>query len=176
MCGVWKYNHWPFHGIRSLHLMCKQGLHEQLLKEEMETPVLGMLGIWLSVEVSSGHPQAPRLCCPQTHPKMNDFSPLVLIHLPGKTWPLPNPFQVCDAGSVARLEFSSICKWSLLPTHCWPQPSWPGHGAVVVCLLLNLAVVKGKSASWVELMDAREGLISICFWQPAPVLMLSMAH
>lgn len=37
--------------------MCKLGLHEQLLKEEMKTPVLGTLGIWLSVEISSGHPQ-----------------------------------------------------------------------------------------------------------------------
>lgn len=77
-------------------------------------------------------------------------------------------------GAVARCEISSIFKWSLLPTRCQPQPAWSGHGAIVVCLLLNLAVVKGKSASWVELMDAREGLISICFWQPAPVLMLVM--
>lgn len=55
--GVWKYIHGSFHGIRPVPLMCKLGLHKQLLKEEMQTPVLGTLGIWVSMEISSGHPQ-----------------------------------------------------------------------------------------------------------------------
>lgn len=93
--GVWKYIHWSFQGIRPVQRICKLEPCEQFLKE-MKTPVLGMLGIWLSVEVSSGHPQAPRLCCPPQ--EVNDFSLLVLIHLEGKTWPLPNPSQVCDGG------------------------------------------------------------------------------
>lgn len=81
-----------------MHLICKLGPGEQFLTEEMKTLVLGTLRIWLSVEVSSGHPQAPRLCCPQTHPKISDFSLLVLVHLQGKAWPLPNASQVCDGG------------------------------------------------------------------------------
>lgn len=52
--------------------ICKLGPREQFLKE-MKTPVLGMLGIWLSVEVSSGHPQAPRLCCPLTQKLMTSL-------------------------------------------------------------------------------------------------------
>lgn len=47
---------------------------------------------------------------------------------------------------------------------CQPQLAWSGHW-VVVCLFLNVAVVKGKSASWVELVDAGGDLISVCFWQ-----------
>lgn len=93
--GVWEYIHWSFHGIRPVCLMCKLGPHEQLLKEDMKTPVLGMLGIWLSWRFSHS---IHRLCCPQTYPKINDFSLLVLIHLQGKTWPLPNPSQVCSGG------------------------------------------------------------------------------
>lgn len=57
---VWKCTCWSFHEIRPLlqgmHPIRRLGLHEQFLKEEMKTHVLGTLGLWLSVEVSSGHP------------------------------------------------------------------------------------------------------------------------
>lgn len=51
--------------------------------------------------------------------------------------------------------------------------SAPARGTtrLVASLFLHLAVVRGKSAPWVELVDAREGLISACFWQPALALM-----
>lgn len=64
------------------------------------------------------------------------------------------------------------------PAHGLPaaELAWSGHWVVCVCLFLNLAVVKGNSASWVELMDARECLISVGFWQLALALMFAMAH
>lgn len=79
--------------------------------------------------------------------------------------------------AVARCEFFSLFRWSPLPMDCQPQ-SLPGQGTgrLFACLFLNLAVVKCKSASWVELIDTREGLIRGCFWQPALVLMFAMAH
>lgn len=36
-----------------MYHICKLGLHEQFLKEELKTPVLSTLGLWMNVEVSS---------------------------------------------------------------------------------------------------------------------------
>ena len=109
--GVWKCTRWSFHEIRPLlqgvHPICKLRLHEQFLKEEMKTPVLVTQGLWLSEEVFSGHSQAPRLCCRQTHQKMRDFSLLTLTCLQGKTQPPPSPplWRSSAKAAVARRVF-----------------------------------------------------------------------
>lgn len=47
---------------------------------------------------------------------------------------------------------------------------------MVVCLFLNVAVVKGKSASWVELVDAGGGFDFGLLLAAALPLMFVMAH
>lgn len=132
----------------------------------MKTPVLATPGLWMSVEFPQG---IHRLCCPQTHSKPRDLQ--ALIHLQGKTATTKSLSQKSSVKAAgARHEFSSLFRCSLLPLGCQAQLTCSGHHAVG-CPFPNLAVVRGKSAPWVELVDAREGLISSCFWQPALGLM-----